>query len=86
MEVMDNLFDHDYKLRNSLVGFLAYGASNCRRFREETFDEIVDLAFVLEMKVHANGKCWGLVHDEQNVDLTKFLERCECRSNMGVLM
>lgn len=70
MEVMDNLFDRDYKLQNTLVGFLAYGASNCRTLIEEMFDDLADLAFVLGMKVHANGKSWGLMHNEQKVDPT----------------
>jgi len=60
------LFDHDYKPRNNGVGCLVYGASNCRRFREATFDELTDLAFVSGMKVHANGKRWGLMHDEKS--------------------
>ena len=67
---MDNLFDHDYKLRNTLVGFVAYGTSNCRTFIEETFDDLVDLVLMLGMKVHANGKSWVLIHNEQKLDCT----------------
>ena len=60
---MEKLCDHVYKPRNNGVNFLVYGASNCRRFREATFDEFTNLALVSGMKVHANGKRWGLMHD-----------------------
>ena len=81
---MEKLFNHDNKPRGNGRGFLAYGASNCRRFREEAFDALADLAFELGMKVHADGKCWGLKHDEQKVDRNQLLNRCECRSSVGV--
>ena len=61
---MENLCNRVYKPRNNGVNFLVYGTSNCRRFREATFDELTNLAFVSGMKVHDNGKCWSLMHND----------------------